>query len=312
MKPFVRGVRSRLALLLLVVLSSLATGCDGLFEREEDGSLTVTFIDVGCADSALVTWRGADGTEQMLVDAGNVNDSQKIFTILQREVGDRGLDYAVMTHLHEDHGGGMASALTAVDAREVWCPNNEGTARFFTKFLEKAAERGRTPYCPALGSTHALGGATVRVLGPEDPSADVKNKNNTSIVLMVSYAGRRILFSADAEREEEAFLVERWGAEGLKADVYKMGHHGSRTSSTYPYLRCVLPQYTVCSTDEKGEGAKYGLPDEDALSRIRDVGSTLYRTDIQGDITLSIASDGTMSWTFERNGEVEANPTVGE
>lgn len=283
------------------IMAAIAIAAASLFA---DG-LTARFYDVGCADSALIECDG----HYMLVDAGNVNDSQKIFTVLKRDVEGGTLDYAVMTHCHEDHGGGMASALFAVGAKEAWCPNNDATTKFFRNFLKKAKERGLEPSCPATGSVHRLGGATIKVLGPEDPSASVENKNNTSIVLLVSYAGRKILMTGDAEREEEQFELDRFSKDLGDIDVIKVPHHGSASSSTYPYLRKTMPAFAVCSTDEKGEGAQYNLPNDNTMSRYRDAGTTMYRTDIQGDITLHVDRKGNMTWSFGKNAGVQANPS---
>ena len=109
--------------------------------------------------------------------------------------------------------------------------------------------------------------------------------NNTSIVLIVYYGNTSFLFTGDAEREVEQAILNR--GTSLSATVLKIGHHGSDSSTTYPFLREVMPQYAVISV---GSDNNYGHPTDDTLSRLRDADVIVYRTDLQGDIT--VTSDG--------------------
>ena len=261
--------------------------------------LDVYFFDVGQADFEVVICDG----HVMVIDGGNTGDGQLVFSVLKNYVPDGVIDYYIGTHAHEDHMGAAASVLNAVKAKVIYCPNNNATQKFFQNFLKYAENQGVEPKCPSLGLEFSLGEAKVKVLGPFHPND--KNENNTSIVLKLTYGDTSFLFTGDAEAEEEKELVGKWGEE-LKSDVIKVGHHGADTSSTYLFLRSVLPLIGVISV---GEGNKYGHPAEDTLSRYRDADvQLLYRTDINGDI--HIQSNGKkLTISVEKGENAITNPT---
>ena len=152
---------------------------------------------------------------------------------------------------------------------------------------------------PKHGDTFKLGGAEVKILGPIKPS---ENLNNTSIVMRLVYDEISVLFMGDAERELEQDIL----AEGyeLSSDVLLVGHHGGGTSTTYPFLREVMPRVAVISV---GRLNSYGHPEENMLSRLRDAEARVFRTDMQGMITLN--TDGKeLRMTAERNLNAETNP----
>jgi competence protein ComEC len=145
-----------------------------------------------------------------------------------------------------------------------------------------------------------LGGSEVEVLGPVGQYNDT---NNSSIVMKLTYGATSFLFTGDAERDAEQDILE--AGYDISATVYHVGHHGSYTSTTYPFLREIMPQYAVISC---GSGNSYGHPHDDTLSRLRDADVTVYRTDMQGTITC--VSDGTtVSFSTERNTGAVTNPT---
>ena len=142
----------------------------------------------------------------------------------------------------------------------------------------------------------------VQILGPADPlSSDV---NNWSIVLRITYGETSFLFTGDAERELEQELLA--SGYDLESTVLKVGHHGSETSTSYMFLREVMPRYGVISV---GADNTYGHPSEAVLSRLRDADVAVYRTDLQGDIVME--SDGkTVRVQTQKNG-ADAQPTGG-
>lgn len=125
----------------------------------EDGSFTIHFIDVGQADSALVTCDG----HSMLIDGGNVDDSDLVYSVLERET-DGHLDYVVGTHAHEDHIGGLSGAFEAVTADVTYCPVTEYDSKAFRNFKQRAEERGNGLTIPSVGDTFSLGDAEVTVI----------------------------------------------------------------------------------------------------------------------------------------------------
>ena len=155
---------------------------------------------------------------------------------------------------------------------------------------------------PSAGDTFALGNATVQVLGPVISSTD---PNNMSIVVRVVYGDTSFLFTGDAEREEEQNILD--AGFSVQSTVLKVGHHGSANSTTYPFLREIMPEYAVISV---GVNNSYGHPTEDTLSRLRDADVTVYRTDMQGDVICT--SDGkTVSFALERNANADTLGGIG-
>ncbi len=292
-----RRIAPLLALLCLLV--SL-TSCDLLSSPPSstpaavsDGStLAVHFIDVGQADSALLVC--GDGT--MLIDGGNVADSSLVVSYLEQQGIDQ-LDYVVCTHAHEDHVGGLSGPLNSCTASHVLSPVTEYDSKAFRDFVKYTEAQGLEPEIPAPGDTFALGEAQVTILGPV---AEYSETNNTSIVLRVDFGGTSFLFTGDMETKAEKDLLDQ-GAD-LSATVLKVGHHGSDTSSSYSFLREVMPEYAVISV---GENNDYGHPNDDVLSRLRDAGTTVYRTDEQG--TIVAVSDGT-TVTFTTGKDVAPTP----
>lgn len=286
---------------LLLALS--LTACDsGAAQPKPDpgpaeGTLEVHYIDVGQADSALLLCGG----ESMLIDGGNVADSDLVVSYLADQ-GVEHLDYVVCTHAHEDHVGGLSGALSQYPAGCVLAPVTEYDTKAFGNFLKYTGEQDLDITIPAPGDAWTVGTAAVTVLGPVK---DYDETNDTSIVLRVDFGENSFLFTGDMERTAEADLLES-GAY-LEADVLKVGHHGSSTSTSYPFLRAVDPTYAVISV---GENNDYGHPHEDTMSRLRDDDAIVYRTDLQGHIVCT-SNGQDLTFTMQKNADIQTNPTEG-
>ena len=255
----------------------------------ENSTFEVHFIDVGQADAALVMCDG----KTMLIDGGNSEDSSLIYSYLNKRSISH-LDYMIATHGHEDHVGGLSGALNYATVGTAYCPVTNYDSKAFSSFVKYLGETDIT--VPSAGSSFKLGSATVKILAPVKSYDD---PNNTSIVLRIEYGDTSFLFTGDAEREAEQDILN--AGYNLKSTVLKVGHHGADTSTTYPFLREIMPEYAVISV---GNGNSYGHPTEDTLSRLRDADVKVFRTDMQG--TIICTSDGkAVSFSVEKNKDAD-------
>lgn len=255
-------------------------------EIAEGSTFAVHYIDVGQADCALVACDGA----YMLIDGGNKGDADLIYSYLTNRGIER-LDYLVGSHAHEDHMGGLPGAVYAAEIGTALCPVTESDSVYFSDVVKALAKQDKVLTVPEAGDTFDLGSARVTVLGPME---EYEDPNDTSLVLMVEYGATSFLFTGDMEYAPEIDLVE--SGVDLSATVLKVGHHGSSSSTCYRFLREVMPEYAVISV---GEDNKYGHPNEEVLSRLKDEDATIYRTDLHG--TIVARSDGeSVTFTTEK------------
>lgn len=279
--------------LSVIVVFTTMTGCSRVEQNSDSETLNnvsheitagleVHFIDVGQADAALIRC----GEESMLIDGGNAEDSNIIYTYLKKyEISE--LDYIVASHAHEDHIGGLAGALNYASAKNALCPVKYYDSRAFKNFVKYLASSGDGTEItiPSPGDSFTLGDAQVDILGCNG----AENTNDSSVILKITYDETSFLFTGDAERAAEQAVLD-FCAESeydLSSTVLKVGHHGSDSSTTYPFLREIMPEYAVISV---GKDNSYGHPSDDTLSRLYDAGAQVYRTDLCGDIIFR--SDG--------------------
>ena len=185
------------------------------------------------------------------------------------------------THIRTRTTAG-AAVLAKYPAEHVYSSVTEYTTKVFSNVVKYADEQGHPVEVPQTGDSWTLGSASVQVIGPVQTYSD---PNNGSLVLRVDYGGTSFLFTGDMEQNAEADLMDS-GA-NVRADVLKVGHHGSPTSSSEAFLEAVAPSIAVISV---GENNDYGHPGANVLARLEALGTTIYRTDTQGEII--ITSDG--------------------
>jgi len=268
-------------------------------EIADNSTFAVHFIDVGQADASLVLCNG----HSMLIDGGNAADSNLIAAYLKKQ-NISTLDYVVCTHAHEDHVGGLSGALSVVNVNNVLAPKTEADTKVYQNFKRKASEQGLTIQHPSAGDSFSLGGGSIQIIGPIDENTD--DLNNTSIVMKLTYGNTSFLFTGDAETDEENDIIN--AGYNLSADVLKVGHHGSDSSTGYVWLRNIMPKYAVISV---GKGNSYGHPAKTVLSRLRDADVNLYRTDLQGDI-VAVSDKNDITFATSRNENIQTNETVTE
>lgn len=247
-------------------------------------SAEVHFIDVGQGDSILIRCGGAD----ILIDAGENNKGEAVNAYLDA-LGVEELALAIGTHPHSDHIGGLDVVLSAHRAETVLLPDLPDemvpTTRTFEDLLSVIEEEGLTLEAAVPGTTYSFGEGTLEILGPV---ADYDDLNNYSIVCRFSCGEISFLLTGDMETAAEADLLAS-GAD-LSADILKLGHHGSSTSTGEDFLEAVNPSACVI---EVGEGNSYNHPHAETMERVEDYGCTVYRTDLDGSIV--IATDG-VNW----------------
>ena len=239
--------------------------------------LEIRFLDVGDADAALVQCDG----HAMLIDGGNKSDSSMMYAILQ-QAGITHLDVVVATHAHADHIGGIPGALNHATASLVLCPVIKSDDAAFADFAKYANSRGTGITVPQTGDVYPLGDASITVLGVN--SSD--GVNNSSIIFRLTYGQVSFLFTGDAEADAEWALVV--SGQDLSADILKIAHHGSDTSTTQAFLNAVQPTFAVISVAQNSDT---GNPSPAVLQRLHDNQTVIYRTDLHKNITFS--TDGT-------------------
>ena len=253
----------------------------------EGSHFEIHYIDVGQADAALVICDG----NYMLIDGGNPEDSSLIYSYLTKQ-NVKKIHTIVCSHAHEDHVGGLPAAVHNFEFENVYAPERENDIDAYNSFKNKVIEKGITIKNPKPGDSFDFGSSTVEFYGPVYDTTDL---NNTSIVLKITYGETSFMFTGDAEREEEQDILSQ--NFDLSATVLKVGHHGASTSTSYPFLREIMPKYAVISVGSKNS---YGHPTEETLSRLRDADVLVYRTDLQGDIIAK--SDGkNVTFTTQKN-----------
>lgn len=266
------------------------------------GVLKVHFIDVGQGDSIFIQ----SGTETMLIDAGT-NEGGPVVTAYLQALGITKLSYLIGTHPHEDHIGGLDDVIRAFDIGTVIMPDVSHTTRTYEDVLDALLEKELRVVKPNPGDTYSLGEADFTILSPDADIAGQAAKdgdlNNLSVGIRLAFGSNAFVMCGDAEAPSEKAIVE--SGLSLKADVLKLGHHGSSTSTCDEFLQAVSPSYAVisCGTDNS-----YGHPHKETMEKLAVSGISVYRTDEQG--TLIATSDGSqITWeTAVSSGSVGALP----
>lgn len=239
------------------------------------------FIDVGQADSALILCEN----EAVLIDAGDVDSYAAIDAYLKAQ-NVKQLKYFILTHAHADHIGSADDVLKNYVVENVIMPKyseeNMPTSKVYEDLLYALSDSGAKVLAAKAGHTYNLSGCSFSVYAP---NKDYKELNDSSVVVRFTYGETNFLFQGDAEKASENDVLA--AGFDVRADVLKMGHHGSKTSSTEKYLRAVSPKLAVISC---GENNSYKLPSDSVLQRLTALGIEYRRTDRNG--TIVVMSNG--------------------
>jgi len=286
---------------LLALVLALASLGVREFRRRHAHDLVVTFLDVGQGDAAVVE---APGGAAMLVDGGGARDGNfdpgaRIIEPFLRARGIGHLDVVALSHPHPDHLNGLFTVLEHFDVAAFWSSGDDGRNPEYRRLIEVVRRRG-VP-APVVGG-RPLGGAWIDPLGPftgDDVGAPAGlTVNDASLVFRVGWAGRGVLFAGDLEADGEGELSGR-GAVGqtVAADVLKVPHHGSRTSSSAELLDAVSPALAVMSLGWRNQ---FHFPAPEVVARYAARGTRVLRTDRDGAVTIAVSPAGEISVGCER------------
>lgn len=264
------------------------------FEKVRD--LKVHYIDVGQGDSILVQLPNG---ETALIDGGSGSSSDTVIGYLKEQEVEK-IDYLIATHPHEDHIGGLPEVIKNFEVGNIYMPNKTHNTEAFESFLLAIQDKGMKFKTPVAGDKFIdKEGLSLEVLAPEKDTTSSDNLNNYSIVLKLAYEDNSFLFTGDAEAESEQIMLNN--NYDLAADVLKIGHHGSDTSTTEQFLERVDPRYAIVSA---GQDNQYGHPSQSIMDRLTSKITNVYRTDENG--TIVITSDGErLKIDFEKSAELK-------
>jgi competence protein ComEC len=250
--------------------------------------MRIVFLDVGQGDAAYCEFPRGEG---LLIDGGpraGVSAGRVVLRPFLQSLGRSGIDTALLTHAHDDHVDGLFTVLGEFSVQRLVLGGSAPSFDNCRRLLSVAQANGVNVYRIGRGDRLAEGeGVAITALNPGgEPFHGARaDPNNDSVALMVEYGEVKILLCGDMEKEAEDELC-RCNLP-LKADVLRIGHHGSRGSSTEEFLNRVSPKWAVVSA---GENNRFGHPSPEALARLRERGCTVLRTDLHGAIT--VATDG--------------------
>jgi len=267
-------------------------------ERLTKGKLELTALDVGQGDSLLVV---TPGGKTLLIDGGGafggfpgheehngVDPGEEAVSPYLWSRGFQKLDVVALTHAHQDHLGGLTAILENFRVAQLWI-GREVSVPALVRLEELARERKISIEHELRGKSFRWDGVDGEFLWPEIAPEEVASsaKNNDSLVLRLRYGNETLLLPGDAEKQVEREILSENGPEAMRADVLKIGHHGSKNSTTPEFLAAVQPRVGIISA---GEDNPYGHPSPELLERLENAGIRILRTDRNGAV--QVMTDG--------------------
>lgn len=286
-------LKSALAVLATFTLLS-ATGCEltnsAELTLETDEGFNIHIIDVGQGDSVLLEC----DDKYMLIDAGESEYGTAVADYLKQYNVDK-LTYMVVTHPHSDHYGGAKTVLESVETENIIMTEASNTTRSWESFVDYVDNNNYNVIMPESNEIFELGECTVTAYVPEIDNDDL---NNCSIVLKAEYDEMSALFTGDAEKSEELTMIE--SGFDVKADVLKLGHHGSSTSTSEEFFEKVNPNLALISC---GKDNDYGHPHKETTALLSEHNVKSLRTDEDGSIVVNMKNNTLNITTTNGNSE---------
>lgn len=244
----------------------------------EQKMMRVHYIDVGQGDAIFIE---LPNSQTMLIDAGESSKGQIVINYI-KSLGFSKIDYLLGTHPHTDHIGGLAQVINAFNIGKVYMPKAVSTSKTYENLLNTIAAKNLKINTAKAGiNVIQESNITADIIAPNNDS--YSSLNNYSIVLKIKYKDKSFLFNGDAET-----LSENEIKTDVSADVIKIGHHGSDTSSGQSFVNKVKAKYAIVSV---GSSNRYDHPIQSILDRWQNSGTKIYRTDLSG--TIIVTTNGT-------------------
>ena len=256
--------------------SVLWRGSDYTVSISTDALMEVFFLDCGQADSIFI--KLPDG-KCMLVDAGEKSFGKELEAFI-KEKGFNHIDYVLATHPHSDHIGGMEHIIKSFSIGTFYMPEVTHNTKTFEGMIDALIKNGCSCEYVSQGMSIAELPYKLEVLSPQNHT--YAKMNNYSAAMKILYKNVSAILSADAEFDSEEEIIA--SGDDISADVLKLGHHGSSTSTSEAYLDAVAPKDAIISV---GEGNSYGFPNEIVVNRLQKRGINIYRTDVMGNIHMT-------------------------
>lgn len=292
-------------IILGIIIVTISTGALFL-ESKPDGLLHVYFLDVGQGDSILIR---TPGGENILVDGGPKNYVlEELKDVLP--FFDSSIDYMLLTHPDSDHLDGLIPVLQRYEIGHILFPGAHKDSYLARKFLQLITEK-EIPVIIAdeNADIEFEDGVVLNTLFPIEQmiGSQTEDVNDTSLVTRLLYGKTEVLLTGDAGIAVEAALINHGASSGasLRADILKLGHHGSSTSTSQEFFDAVAPKYAVISA---GKDNSYGHPHPETMERLENAGTTIARTDQDGRIEFVFSLDKIAAIKTETGREVPILP----
>ena len=267
-----------------------------IYETHFDRDLRVTYLDVGQGNSALIQF---PGRERMLIDGGGFQMSsfdtgRMVVAPFLFHSKILRIDYIVLSHPQSDHMNGLLFIASHFQPKEFWYNGDSvNTSKFIELMNIIASKKIKTLLPSDLSEERDVSDVKIELLHPPPEmertgsSYDSRDLNNNSLVLKITYHGISFLFPGDIEMQSEEILASNADLV-LDSDILLAPHHGSRNSSTTPFLRKVSPEICVISS---GKGNRFGFPHKETLERLRETGCRIIRVDESGAVRITVGAD---------------------